>query len=77
MNFIIKLLKSKNSTTIIKYDSIMMIIDKFIKYAYIILFKKKFTIEQLEIIISNRFIKYHEISKNIINDKNKLFTFIY
>ena len=77
MNFIIKLLKSRNSATIIKYDSILMIMNKFIKYSHIISFKKKFTAKQLETIILNRFIKYHEISKNIINDKDKFFTFNY
>ena len=49
-------------------------INKFIKYLYIIAIQKKFTTKQLEIIILNRFIKYNEISKNIINDKDKLFT---
>ena len=77
MNFIIKLSKSKNSTTIIKYDSILIIVNKLIKYSHIIFFKKKFTAEQFETIILNRFIKYHEISKNIISDRDKLFTFNY
>ena len=77
MNFIIKLSKSKNSATIIKYDSILMIVNKLIKYSHIIFFKKKFIAEQLETIILNRFIKYHEISKNIISDRNKFFTFNY
>ena len=63
MNFIIKLSKSKNSATIIEYDSILMIMNRFIKYSHIIFFKKKFIAEQLETIILNRFIKYHEISK--------------
>ena len=77
MNFITKLFKSKNSTTTIKYDSILMMINKLIKYSHIITFKKKFIAKQFETIILNKFIKYHEISKNIINDKNKFFTFNY
>ena len=77
MNFIIKLSRSKNSTTNIKYDSILMIMNKLIKYSHIISFKKKFTTEQLETIILNRFIRYHEISRNIISDRDKLFTFNY
>ena len=74
MNFIIKLLKSKNPATIIEYDSILMIMNRLIKYSHIISFKKKFTAKQLETIILNRLIKYHEISKNIISDRDKLFT---
>ena len=77
MNFITKLLKFKNSATIIKYDSILMIVNRLIKYSHIISFKKKFTAEQLETIILNRLIRYHEISKNIISDRDKLFTFNY
>ena len=77
MNFIIKLSKSKNSATIIEYDSILMIMNKFIKYSHIIFFKKKFIAKQLETIILNRLIRYHEISRNIINDRDKLFTFNY
>ena len=74
MNFIIKLFKSKNSITKIQYNSILMMIDKLIKYSHIIVVQKKFTTKQFEMIILNRLIKYNEISKNIINDKNKLFT---
>ena len=51
--------------------------NKLIKYSHVISFKKKFIAKQLETIILNRFIRYHEISKSIINDKDKLFTFNY
>ena len=74
MNFIIKLSKSKNSATAMKYDSILIIVNKLIKYSHIISFKKKFTAKQLETIILNRLIRYHEISKNITSDRDKLFT---
>ena len=74
MNFIIKLFKSKNSITRIQYDSILMMIDKLIKYSHIIIVQKKFTTKQFEMIILNRLIKYNEILKSIINDKDKLFT---
>ena len=74
MNFIIKLSRSKNLATVIEYDSILMIVNKLIKYSHIISFKKKFTTKQFETIILNRFIRYHEISKSITSDKDKLFT---
>ena len=77
MNFIIKLLELTNSTTNVNYDSIFVIINHFIKYSHIVSFKKIFTTKQLNFIVFDRFIKYHEILKNVINDKNKFFTFHY
>ena len=74
MNFIIKLLKLRNSITCVKYDLILVIIDCFIKYSHLILFKKKYTTKQLNFIVLNGLIRYNEIFLKIINDKNKLFT---
>ena len=47
MDFIIKLLKSKDLMTKIFYDLIMIVVDKLIKYFYFVLFKKIFNTEQL------------------------------
>ena len=77
INFIIKLFKSKNSTTEIEYDSILVIVDRFIKYSHIIVFKENYSIEQLEMIILNKLIRYHEVSESMISNKNKFFTFNY
>jgi len=74
MNFIIKLFKSTNLATEDKYDSILIIINKLIKYAHIIACREKFTAEQLRYIVLNRLIKYHNILKELINDRDKLFT---
>ncbi len=60
-----------------KYDSILVIINKLIKYLYIIACKKKFIAKQLKHIILNRLIQYYDIFKKLISDKNKLFTFNY
>ncbi len=57
-----------------KYNSILVIINKLIKYLHIIACKKKFTIEQLEYIVLNRLIRYHNIFKELISNKDKLFT---
>ena len=75
MNFIIKLSKSKNSTTKITYDFILIIIDKYIKYSHFISFNETFIAKQLKFIVFDRLIRYHEISWKIINDRNKFFTF--
>jgi hypothetical protein len=74
MNFIIKLSKSANSATEDKYDSILVIINKLIKYSHIIAYKEKFTAEQLRYIVLNRLIRYHDIFKELISDRDKLFT---
>ena len=77
MNFITKLLKLIDFIIKKKYNSILIIINKFIKYFHIILFKKQYNAEQLKFIILNRFIQYYKISKTITSDINKLFTFNY
>ena len=74
MNFIIKLLKSTNLATRDKYDSILIIINKLTKYSHIIACKEKFIVEQLEYIVLNRLIRYHNILKELISDRDKLFT---
>ena len=48
--------------------------NKFIKYSYIILYKKKYIVKQLKIIILNRLIWYYRILKKITSNRNKLFT---
>lgn len=77
MNFIIKLSKSKDLITKKEYDAILIIVDRLIKYSHIIVFKEKYTAKQLEAIILDRLIRYHDISKRIISDRDKLFTFNY
>jgi hypothetical protein len=74
MNFIIKLPKSTNPATGDRYDSILIIIDKLIKYSHIIACKEKFIAEQLRYIVLNRLIRYHDILKELISDRDKLFT---
>ncbi len=70
MNFIIKLLKSTNLAIENKYNSILIIIDKLIKYSHIIACKEKFTTKQLRYIVLNRLIRYHNILKELINDRD-------
>ncbi len=71
------LLKLTNLAIENKYDLILIMIDKFIKYSHIIVYKKKFIIEQLIYIVLNRLIRYHNIFKELINNRDKLFTFNY
>jgi len=68
------LFKLTNLATKDKYNSILVMINKLIKYLHIIVCKEKFIVEQLEHIVLNRFIRYHNILKELISDKDKLFT---
>ena len=77
MNFIIKLSKSKNSTNEETYDAILVMIDRLIKYCHIVFFKKTYNVEQLKYVVLNRLIRYQRISKELINDRDKLFIFNY
>ena len=45
IDFIIKILKSKDPNIKMKYYSILMIINELIKYFHLILFKEKYIIE--------------------------------
>ena len=74
MNFIIKLSKSKNSTNEEAYDAILVMIDRLIKYCHIVPFKETYNVEQLKYLVLNRLIRYQEISREFINDRDKLFT---
>ena len=67
MNFIIKLFKSKNLTTKIQYDFILIIINNVIEYSHVLLYKEKHQ-DEFAIIILKRLKKYYEISKNIIDN---------
>ena len=58
MNFITKFSKLVEPTIKIKYNSIIIVVDKLIKYIYFILFKKTFDAEQLEYLFVDKIIKY-------------------
>ena len=66
-----------NSITKKSYDAILIMIDRLTKYSHIVPFRKKYIAEQFKYIVLNRLIKYHELSKKIISDRNKLFIFHY
>ena len=57
-----------------KYNLILIIVNKFIKYLYIIICKEKFNAKQLKYIILNCLIQYYNIFKTLISNKDKLFT---
>jgi hypothetical protein len=73
LDFIIKLLLSKEILTRIIYDLILVIINRLIKYAYFISYKESSTAEKLVYIFNRNIIINYGISEEIISDRNKLF----
>jgi len=74
MNFITKLLMSKDPAWEVKFDSILTIVDRLIKYTMFISFKKTATASVLTYIILQELINNHGLSKKFITDRDKLFT---
>ena len=68
MDFIIKLLKSIHLVTKEKYDLILVVVDKLIKYSLLILFKESYNTEQLGFMLLNILVKDHGLPKAIILD---------
>ena len=56
MDFIIKLSKSENLVNDIKYNSILIIINKLTKYIYLISYNKEFIAKQIAWVILDRVI---------------------
>ena len=74
MDFIIKLRLSKNTITHIKYNSILVVVDRLTKYAHFIPWKKKRNAKDLAKVILKEIIANHGIPQSIISNRNKLFT---
>jgi hypothetical protein len=74
LDFIIKLPLLKEAITEVVYNSILIITDRLIKYAYFIPYKKGSTAENLVYAFNRNIIANYKISEEIINNRNKLFT---
>jgi len=74
MNFITKLLTLKNLAWEVKFNSILTIVDRLIKYTMFISFKKTATASVLMYIILQKLINNHGLSKEFIINRDKLFT---
>ncbi len=74
LNFIVKLSKSKERVTRITYDFILMITNKLIKYEYFLLYKKATFAKDLTYTFLRTIVANHELSDEIISNKDKLFT---
>ena len=74
MDFIVKLPLSKDTITDIKYDSILVVVDRLTKYAHFIPWKEKGNAKDLAKVILKEIIANHGIPQSIISDSDKLFT---
>jgi len=74
MNFITKLSMSKNSAWGVKFNSILTIVDRLTKYTMFISFKETTTASVLTYTILQELINNHELSKEFIINRDKLFT---
>ena len=74
MDFIVKLPLSKNTIMDIKYNSILVVVDRLTKYAHFIPWKEKGNAKDLAKVILKEIIANHGIPQSIISDRDKLFT---
>ena len=68
IDFIVKLPKSKELTTGIEYDLILVIINQLTKYAIFRPFREGFTAEDLAYVVKDMLLRNHQMPKEIISD---------
>ncbi len=73
MNFIMKLSKFKNSAWEVRFDSILIIVNKLMKYMMFISFRETATASVLMYIILWELISNYELLKKFIINRDKLF----
>jgi hypothetical protein len=73
LDFIVKLLLSKEVFTGVTYDLILVVINRLTKYAYFILYKEGSTAEELIYTFNRNIITNHGILEEIISNRDKLF----
>jgi hypothetical protein len=74
LDFIIKLPPSIKLIIEVVFDSILVVIDRLTKYKYFVPYKESLLIKELAYAFNKHIIGNYKISKEIINDRDKLFT---
>src|SRR6202021_2337122 len=74
MDFIVKLLISKEPMTGVEYDSILVIIKRLTRYGMFIPYIEASTAEDLAYVVSKYVIATYRMPKEWITDRDKLFT---
>ena len=70
MNFIIKLSKFKKLIMKFRYNLIIIVVNRFIKKVYFILFHEKIRAMKVAYLFEQHIIANHEVSAEIISDKD-------
>jgi hypothetical protein len=73
LDFIVKLPLFIKLITKVVFDLILIIINRFTKYGYFILYKESLLAKELVYAFNKHIIGNHGILKKIINDRDKLF----
>jgi hypothetical protein len=73
LDFIVKLLLLKEALTGITYNSILVVTNRLIKYAYFLFYKEGSTAEDLVYTFNRNVIANYGILEEIINNRDKLF----
>ncbi len=73
MDFIVKLSKSKDFVSNINYNSILVIIERFIKYDKFIFINESHSIKDLADIVVRKIINNHKFLDEFIIDRNTTF----
>ena len=77
MDFVTGLLTSHDPVSKVPYNAILVVVDRFTKYAEIILFRDNYTASELAQVILDRVVRYYRLPQLIISDRDKLFTLNY
>ncbi len=77
MDFVVKLPELKDPVTGGTFNSIIVIINKLIKYIILIPYKEIYKAYQLGFVLLDKLIRDHGIPKSITSDRDRLFTSYY
>jgi hypothetical protein len=73
LDFVVKLLLLRDPITGIKYNSILVVTDRLIKYTYIILYLEASIVEDLVYTFLRVVVANYSALKEMISDKDKFF----
>ena len=73
IDFIVKLLKLEELIIKVIYNSILVIVDRLIKFTYFIPYQEKLIVEDLAYIVKKVLLGNYQIPREFILDYNKLF----
>jgi hypothetical protein len=73
LDFVVKLLLSRDPITGVEYDFILVVTDRLTKYTYIILYLEANTAEDLAYIFLRVVVANYSAPEEMISDRDKLF----